>query len=50
MFTKEFKGSGNYFSQEGSTAAVDTETIVLPFKLTKSQMSELTFTEYEEVE
>lgn len=48
MNERKFKGSGNY-CENRSTAAVEGETIVMPFKLTKGQMSELRFDEYEEI-
>lgn len=47
MTERDFTGSGNY--QNRSTAAVEGETIVMPFKLTKGQISELRFDEYEEI-
>lgn len=48
-FIQEPEVSGYYFSEEGGTAASDTETTVLPYMLTKGQRAELIFSEYEEI-
>lgn len=50
MNERNFRGSGNNYHGNRDTAAANAEIVVMPFKLTKGQISELRFDEYEEIE
>ena len=49
MNERNFRDSGNNYHRNHDTAVSNAEIVVMPFKLTKGQMSELRFDEYEEI-